>query len=76
MINQSGAESAIEDCGVDTPLAIGQDADDASTWKALGGKYNSIIIGDGAGILVHKIYPSAFPDSEDEIVNVVESLLQ
>jgi hypothetical protein len=75
MINQGGSGYAIEACGEVSGLPIGQDADDEQVWAGLNGKYNSILIVSQAGVVVHQVYPSSFPGSEEEIINVVEGLL-
>lgn len=76
MINQAGSGYAIEDCGEISGLSIGQDDDDGTLWAAFGGKYNSISIVSPEGVLVHRVYPSSFPASEGEILDVVAGLLQ
>ena len=76
MINQAGKLDYVDNCGGKAPLTILQDDDDNGMWNALGGKYNSIMIVDSDGMLQHFIYPSAFPGSEEEIIDVVEGLLQ
>ncbi len=76
MVNQSGSGYAIEYCGEESTIPIGQDDDDGTLWARLGGKYNSISIVDQEGVFVHQIYPSSFPGSEGEILDVVAGLLQ
>jgi hypothetical protein len=76
MINQAGMKEYIENCGDYSGIPIGQDDDDGAVWTALGGKYNSVIVVDGTGTIVHSVYPTSFPGSEEEIVNVVNGLLQ
>ncbi len=76
MINQAGSGYAIEGCGEKSGIPIGQDDDEGSLWLALSGMYNSIAIVSQEGIMVHQIYPSSFPASEGEILDVVAGLLQ
>ena len=76
MVNQSGKLDYVDACGEKAPLTILQDDDGDGMWIGLGGKYNSIMIVDSDGMLQHFIYPSSFPESEEEIIEVVDGLLQ
>jgi hypothetical protein len=76
MINQAGSGYAVDGCAEKSGIPIGQDDDDGTLWLAMDGKYNSVSIISQEGILVHKIYPSSFPASEGEILDVVAGLLQ
>ncbi len=76
MINQQGSGYAIDGCSEKSGIPIGQDDDEGSLWIAFGGKYNSISIISQEGVLKHQIYPSSFPASEEEILDVVAGLLQ
>lgn len=76
MINQSGMQDYIKNCGDYSGIPIGQDDGEGTLWTALGANYNSVIIVDGSGTIVHSVYPTSFPGSEAEIINVVDGLLQ
>ncbi len=76
MINQAGSGYASDGCSGLSSIPIGQDDGEGSLWLALSGKYNSIAIFSQDGVMVHQIYPSSFPASEGEILDVVAELLQ
>ena len=76
MVNQDVAVGGLESCGAASALPVLQDGVGAPMWTMLGGAYNSVILVDAQGIVVHKIDPVSYPDAASEIEGVVNALVQ
>lgn len=76
MINQTGSEQGVEPCSEMADLPLVQDNEFAMMWIGLGAEYNALTVVDQYGVLAQKFSNIAFGDSEAEIVELVNGLLE
>jgi len=75
ILNQGGADAGVPQCSNLTTLSIVQDDVGGSMWSGLGAEYDSILVVDQDGIEVLKIAPTAFPQTANEIEDILATIL-